>query len=238
MKIGLLGYGKMGKTIERIALERGHTVVGKISSTSSEADWNNLLQADVVIEFTRPESALTNFEFCLKNQLPLVTGTTGWYDHMDAARELQNQHEGQFFWASNFSIGVNLFWQINQKLAKLMNEYPAYRVSMEEIHHTQKLDEPSGTAITTAEQIIAESDKLQNWKLDTDNPNSAELPITAIREGDVKGTHIVRYESDIDRISFGHEAKTRDGFALGSVLAAEFLAKQAPGFYTMSDLIS
>lgn len=236
MKIALLGYGKMGKTIEEIALERGHEIVARVSSQSSEDEWQNLKSADVCIEFTRPEAALENFEFCIENKVPLVTGTTGWHDHMDEVKSNCENNEASFFWASNFSIGVNLFWQINKRLAQLMNNYLAYSPSMREIHHTQKLDEPSGTAITTAQQILAEYPSMKGWKLTSEHPDQNELPIEALRESDVKGTHIVSYDSEIDRIELKHEAKTRKGFALGAVLAAEFLHGKT-GFYTMEDLL-
>lgn len=236
MKIGLFGYGKMGKTIERIAIDRGHEIVCKITSKSTEAEKNELKKADVIIEFTRPESALENFNFCLGHGLKTVTGTTGWYDNKSQVKEKCNQADGTFFWASNFSIGVNLFWEVNKKLAALMADYPAYKVSMDEIHHTQKLDEPSGTAISTAEQIIAENPELDHWKLSTDQPSKRDLSITSFREGDVKGTHIVKYESEVDKIELKHEAKTREGFALGAVLAAEYTADKK-GFLTMSDLL-
>lgn len=236
MKIGLFGYGKMGKTIERIAIDRGHEIVCKITSKSTEAEKNDLKKADVIIEFTRPESALENFNFCLEHGLKTVTGTTGWYAQKAALKQQCDQTDGTFFWASNFSIGVNLFWEVNKKLASLMADYPAYKVSLDEIHHTQKLDEPSGTAITTAEQIIAALPNVTDWKLSEDNPTDQDLSITSFREGDVKGTHIVKYESEVDKIELKHEAKTREGFAMGAVLAAEFV-QDKKGFLTMSDLL-
>ena len=236
MKIGLFGYGKMGKTIEEICLERGHEIVAKINSKSTTDEKELLKNADVVIEFTRPESALENFNFCFDNGISIVTGTTGWYDQMNKVKALCESSDASFFWASNFSIGVNLFWEVNKKLAQLMASYPEYKVSMDEIHHTQKLDEPSGTAITTANQIIEVRDDLENWKLSEEHPSSKDLAITAFREGDVKGTHVVKYQSEIDNIELKHEAKTRKGFALGSVLAAEFLYGKK-GFFTMSDLL-
>lgn len=226
----------MGKTIEKIAQERGHEIIACIDSKSSENDLLKLKETDVVIEFTRPEAALENFLFAMKNQIKLVTGTTGWYDRMQEVKHMVKQHDGSFFWASNFSIGVNLFWEINKKLASLMADYPQYKASIEEIHHTQKLDEPSGTAITTAEQIIARNSQINNWKLSYNDPLSTDLIIKSIREGDVKGTHMVKYESTVDQIELKHEAKTREGFALGAVIAAEFLA-QKNGFYTMNNLL-
>lgn len=236
MKIGLIGYGKMGKTIEALCIERGHTIVARLNSASTTEEWTALAQADVSIEFTRPEAALDNFKRCFEAGYPLVTGTTGWYDHMDEVEAMCAANNASFFWASNFSVGVNLFWQINQKLAALMAGHSDYSVSMTEIHHTQKLDEPSGTAITTANQIIAHHPGYRAWKLQQDTPGAHDISIEALREGDVKGTHIVRYESDIDRVEFKHEAKTRKGFALGSVLAAEFLQGKQ-GLFSMKDLL-
>ena len=236
MNIGIIGYGKMGVAIEEIALERGHTIVAKLTSSSPDEDWDQLNDADVCIEFTKPDSALENFKYCMENGFALVTGTTGWYDHMDKVERWQEKYHGSFFWASNFSIGVNLFWQINRRLAELMNDQPDYTVSIEEIHHTEKKDSPSGTAITTADQILKAIPDLRGWKLSEDEPDGDEIEIVAKREAEVKGTHIVSYESDIDKIEIKHEAKSRKGFALGAVLAAEFLHGQH-GFFTMEDML-
>lgn len=236
MNIGIIGYGKMGVAIEEIAIERGHTIVAKLSSSSDDEDWDALNEADVCIEFTRPESALENFKYCMENGFALVTGTTGWYEHMEKVERWQEKYHGSFFWASNFSIGVNLFWQVNKRLAELMNDHEDYSVSMQEIHHTEKKDAPSGTAITTAEQILKAIPDLKGWKLKEDDPDSDEIEIEALREKDVKGTHVVRYESDIDFIELKHAAKSRKGFALGAVLAAEFLQGQH-GFFTMDDML-
>ncbi len=236
MNIGIIGYGKMGVAIKEIALERGHTIVAKLTSSSPDEDWDQLNDADVCIEFTKPDSALENFKYCMENGFALVTGTTGWYDHMDKVERWQEKYHGSFFWASNFSIGVNLFWQINRRLAELMNDQPDYTVSIEEIHHTEKKDSPSGTAITTADQILKAIPDLRGWKLSEDEPDGDEIEIVAKREPEVKGTHIVSYESDIDKIEIKHEAKSRKGFALGAVLAAEFLHGQH-GFFTMEDML-
>jgi 4-hydroxy-tetrahydrodipicolinate reductase len=236
MKIGLIGYGKMGKTIEQIAIKRGHAIVARIDSKSTESDWDELTSADVCIEFSRPEVALMNFKKCFERKIKVVTGTTGWYNSLEQIEQDCNQATGSFFWASNFSIGVHLFWKVNETLAKLMNAHPEYKASIEEIHHTEKLDAPSGTAITTANQIIAHHEGYSTWQLHGDASSDDELEITAKREHDVKGTHIVSYESPIDRIQIVHEAKTREGFALGAVLAAEFLQDKV-GVYTMSDLL-
>ena len=236
MNIGIIGYGKMGVAIKEIALERGHTIVAKLTSSSPDEDWDQLNDADVCIEFTKPDSALENFKYCMENGFALVTGTTGWYDLMDKVERWQEKYHGSFFWASNFSIGVNLFWQINRRLAELMNDQPDYTVSIEEIHHTEKKDSPSGTAITTADQILKAIPDLRGWKLSEDEPDGDEIEIVAKREPEVKGTHIVSYESDIDKIEIKHEAKSRKGFALGAVLAAEFLHGQH-GFFTMEDML-
>lgn len=226
----------MGKIIEEIAIERGHTIVAKLKSDASDNDWNNLKSADVCIEFTRPESAISNYARCFENGISVVTGTTGWYDQMHAVKAKYSQENGSFFWASNFSVGVNLFWQVNKKLAELMSSQPDYKASMVEIHHTQKLDHPSGTAITTANQIIERIPNFSGWKLDTDSHTDSDLIIESQREGDVKGTHIVNYDSDVDRIQIKHEAKSRKGFALGAVLAAEFLNGKK-GWFTMEDML-
>lgn len=237
MKIALIGYGKMGKTIESIAMKRGHTIVARIHSKSDHTDWESIREADVAIEFSRPEAAIDNIKRCLSHQISIVTGTTGWYDSLDEVEHLVKQSNGAFFWASNFSVGVNLFWQINEKLAELMNGHIEYKPSMVEIHHTQKLDEPSGTAIATAEQLIHSLDSYTDWNLGNQASSPSAIPIQALREGDVKGTHVVRYESYIDLIELKHAAKSREGFAIGSVLAAEFLfGKQ--GCYTMSDMLN
>ncbi len=236
MNIGLIGYGKMGREIDAIAQERGHSITARLTSQSSPSDWDQLKEADVCIEFSRPEAAIDNFRHCFENGIPLVTGTTGWYDRFEEVKELCTQKNGAFFWASNFSIGVNLFWQVNTQLAQLMAGYPEYNVTLQEIHHTQKLDAPSGTAITTAEQIIDQREELNGWSLSTEPDDTSKLSIEAIREGDVKGTHTVRYESAIDSIELTHAAKNRKGFAIGAVLAAEYL-KDKTGVFTMKDLL-
>jgi len=172
----------------------------------------------------------------MENGFPMVTGTTGWYDHIDKVERWQDKYKGSFFYASNFSIGMNLFWQVNRRLAEIMNNHEDYAVSIKEIHHKEKLDKPSGTAITTAEQINKAIPDLKGWKLVEDNQNADVIGIESIREGAAKGTHIVTYESDIDSIELKHEAKSRNGFALGSIMAAEFLEGQK-GFFTMEDML-
>lgn len=231
MKIAILGYGKMGKTIEKLASEKGHSIVFKSSSDSFEGNFED---AEAAIEFSSPESAVKNISKALEAGIPVVSGTTGWLDKYDEMVKLCEKRNGSFIYASNFSIGVNLFFSINEYAAKLMASWKEYNVSIEEIHHLQKKDAPSGTAITIAEEILKHSKK-ETWKLDSFEDNS--LSITAKREEDVKGTHIVSYESAIDTISLKHEAHSRDGFVMGAIMAAEFL-KDKKGIFTMKDVLS
>ena len=230
MKIALLGYGKMGKIIEKLAIEKGHTISSKINRDSSKEE---LLKADIAIEFSTPEAAVSNIKFCLENGIPIVSGTTGWLAHYDEMIKLCENRNGSFIYASNFSVGVHLFFSINKYVSNLMKPWKDYQVSIEEIHHTQKLDAPSGTAITLAEEIVANSDK-KNWKLNEEADDT--IKITAKRMDEVKGTHIINYDSNIDTISIKHEAYSRDGFALGAVLAAEWVADKK-GIFTMKDVL-
>ena len=230
MKIALLGYGKMGKTIEKLAIEKGHTIVSKISRNSSKEE---ILHADVAIEFSTPEAVVLNIKYCLENSIPVISGTTGWLEHYDEMVKLCQNRNGSFIYASNFSVGVNLFFSINEYVSKLMKPWKEYQVSMEEIHHIQKLDAPSGTAITLAEGIINNTDKL-NWNLNESNKD--DIKITAKRIDDVKGKHIINYNSTIDTISMKHEAHSREGFALGAILAAEWLVDKK-GIFTMKDVL-
>ncbi|HPE82930.1 MAG: 4-hydroxy-tetrahydrodipicolinate reductase [Aequorivita sp.] len=230
MKIALLGYGKMGKTIEKLALEKGHTIVFKSTSDSEKGFFD---EADAAIEFSSPESAVKNISRALEAGIPIVCGTTGWLEKHDEMVKLCEKRNGSFIYASNFSVGVNLFFSINDYVAKLMAPWKEYNVSVEEIHHLQKKDAPSGTAITIAEGILKHSDK-KDWKLNTSEENS--LNITAKREEDVKGTHTVSYNSSIDTISLKHEAHSREGFAMGAILAAEFL-KDKKGIFTMRNVL-
>lgn len=231
MKIALFGYGKMGKTIEKIALERGHDIVLKIDEPQTDFD---IKTADVAIEFSTPTSALGNIIHCLENQVPIIAGTTGWLKDYEKAKVVCLEKEGAFLYASNFSVGVNVFFALNKTLAKLMANFPDYKIAIEEVHHTQKLDAPSGTAITLAEGIIANSNKT-NWILgDTVLPN--EIPIEAKRIENVPGTHIVTYESSIDTIEIKHVAHNRNGFALGAVLAAEWIIGKK-GVFSMADVL-
>jgi 4-hydroxy-tetrahydrodipicolinate reductase len=235
LKIALLGYGKMGKEIEQICLQRNHEVVLKIGKDNlADLTINNLKKADVAIEFSTPDTAFTNIQLCFDANIPVVVGTTGWLDKLDYCVEQCKTKQKGLFYASNFSVGVNIFFEINKKLAKLMANYPDYSVVMEEIHHTQKLDAPSGTAITLAEGII-EAYPQKKWVNQTSNLSS-ELPIISKREGLVPGTHNITYSSPIDEIFIQHTAHNRKGFAMGSVLAAEFMVGKN-GYFGMSDLM-
>lgn len=230
MKIALLGYGKMGKAVERFALEKGHEIVAKVTEDNGD---QNLELADVAIDFSVPEVAFHNITSCFKKGIPVVSGTTGWLEKYDEAVEECKKQGTAFLYASNFSLGVNLFFELNRKLAKLMADFKEYEVSIEEVHHVHKLDAPSGTAISLAEQILERSNKKQ-WTLD--QAGSHELQITAKRENEVPGTHTVSYESAIDRINIEHKAYNRDGFALGALLAAEWIVGKT-GVFTMNDVL-
>ena len=230
MKIALLGYGKMGKTIEQIAVARGHEIVLKIDNAKTPYD---ITIADVAIEFSTPNSAFANISNSLTHKVPVVAGTTGWLSQYNEAVALCKAQQTAFLYASNFSIGVNVFFALNKTLAKLMSGLKEYEVAIEEIHHTQKLDAPSGTAITLAEGIIAETDKT-GWHLDTAAEN--EIPIVAKRIDNTPGTHIITYSSEVDTIEIKHTAHNRNGFALGAVMAAEWIVGKQ-GVFTMSDVL-
>ncbi|GAB2774923.1 4-hydroxy-tetrahydrodipicolinate reductase [Salinimicrobium soli] len=230
MKIALLGYGKMGKTIERLAEKRGHEVVLRISDDVQKYD---LKKADVAIDFSIPDAAFKNITSCFDQQIPVVSGTTGWLSRYNEAVKLCKEKDAAFIYASNFSLGVNLFFELNKKLAQMMNSFKEYSVDIEEIHHTQKLDAPSGTAISLAEQIIENSDK-KGWKLD--EASEDEIPVTAKRIENVPGTHIISYKSEVDTIKIEHIAHSRDGFALGAIIAAEWL-KDKKGVFSMKDVL-
>ncbi|MDX1761651.1 MAG: 4-hydroxy-tetrahydrodipicolinate reductase [Christiangramia sp.] len=234
MKIALLGYGRMGKTIEEIAKERGHEIVLKVSDDidSYELDGSEI---DVAIDFSIPKAAFKNITTCFKNNIPVVSGTTGWLDDYEKARKICQEENSAFIYASNFSLGVNVFFELNKKLAGMMQGLEDYKVDIEEIHHTQKLDAPSGTAITLAQQIIEENSGLKGWQLD--EADKDEIPIYAKREENVPGTHTVTYDSPVDKIEIKHTAKSRQGFALGAVVAAEYL-KDKEGIFTMKDVLS
>jgi 4-hydroxy-tetrahydrodipicolinate reductase len=230
MKIALLGYGKMGKVIERIALERGHKIVLKKDHDSS---FEGLENADVAIDFSVPDSAVENISECFNKDIPVISGTTGWLADYPKIVELCNAKNGSFIYGSNFSLGVNVFFELNEYLAKMMGNLKQYNVSMEEIHHTQKLDAPSGTAITLAEGVIKHTD-YANWTLET--PISNEIHIEAKRIENVPGTHSIFYDSEVDQIEIKHTAHSREGFALGAVVAAEWLVGKK-GVFTMKDVL-
>ncbi|MBS1318462.1 MAG: 4-hydroxy-tetrahydrodipicolinate reductase [Parabacteroides sp.] len=236
MKIALIGYGKMGKTIEQIALNRGHQIVSIVDINNPEEFQSaNFKSADVAIEFTTPATAFDNYMKSFAAGVPVVSGTTGWLDRIGEIKEKCEKEGKTFFYASNFSIGVNIFFALNKYLAKIMNNFPSYNISMTETHHIHKLDAPSGTAITLAEGIIENVDRKDRWTLETAE-QPTDLPIHAIREGEVPGIHDVTYESDVDYISIKHDAKSRAGFALGAVVAAEFTAGKK-GFLGMDDML-
>ncbi|WP_299260972.1 4-hydroxy-tetrahydrodipicolinate reductase [uncultured Aquimarina sp.] len=230
MKIALLGYGRMGKTIEKIATDRGHTIVLTVDKDDTAYD---VSVADVAIDFSIPSAAVNNITNCFNAHVPIVSGTTGWLDHYDHIISLCEEKKGGFIYASNYSLGVNLFFELNKKLAKMMNPIEGYNIHMEEIHHTQKLDAPSGTAITLAEGIIENTDK-DAWQLDKGNDN--EIPIVAKRIENVPGTHTVTYTSAVDDIEIKHTAHNRQGFALGAVVAAEWLSGKT-GVFGMKDVL-
>ncbi|MGL5317561.1 MAG: 4-hydroxy-tetrahydrodipicolinate reductase [Bacteroidales bacterium] len=236
MKLALIGYGKMGREIEQIAISRGHEIVS-IIDVNNLADFESeaFKSADVAIEFTRPDAALENYRRAFKAGVPVVAGTTGWLEHMDEIKNACENNDKTFFYASNFSLGVNIFFAMNKYLANIMNGFTNYDVKMKEIHHIHKLDEPSGTAITLAEGVIQNIDRKKDWTIETPK-DSSELFIEAIREGEVPGYHSIIYESEVDTITITHDAKSRKGFALGAVVAAEFTCGKK-GFLTMSDML-
>ena len=226
----------MGKIIERIALERGHEIVSVIDIDNREDFQSEAFRsADVAIEFTTPHIALQNYDEAFRAGVAVVSGTTGWTEHLEEVKNNVEKNNHTLFWSSNFSLGVNIFITLNSYLAKMMNQFPDYNVEMTEIHHTQKLDAPSGTAITLAEGILGNLDRKTVWVKDTEN-NSDELAIKSIRDGEVPGIHTIRYESAVDSIEITHDAKSREGFALGAVVAAEFTAGKK-GFLGMGDLL-
>lgn len=231
MKIALLGYGRMGKEIEKIALQRGHEIVIKTSGK----EVYNITKADVAIDFSIPSSAYDNISNCINNNIPVISGTTGWLDKYNDIVDLCNDKKGAFIYASNFSLGVNVFFELNKQLAKMMSTLEQYNVSIEEIHHTKKLDAPSGTAITLAEGVI-ENTNQKAWELN-EKTSEENIPIKAIRTPDVPGTHTVTYNSEVDTIDIKHTAHNRQGFALGAVIAAEWLNNKT-GVFTMRDVLN
>lgn len=233
MNIALLGYGRMGQTIEKIAIKRGHNIVLAVDKGDENYD---ITKADVAIDFSIPTVAFNNISNCLNNNVPIISGTTGWLDNYDKAVDLCKEKNGAFIYASNFSLGVNIFFELNKTLAKMMTNLKQYNVTMEEIHHTKKLDAPSGTAISLANDLIAANSNFKAWELDT-TTEEATIPIVTKRIGDVPGTHIINYESEVDKITIEHIANNRQGFALGAVIAAEWIAGKS-GVFTMNDVLN
>jgi 4-hydroxy-tetrahydrodipicolinate reductase len=242
MKIVLLGYGKMGQLIERFAMKRGHEVVLIVDeSNRSSITSEDLEDADMAIDFSTPDAALENISLCFESDLPLVVGTTGWYEHLEEVKETCLDADQSLLYGSNFSIGVNIFFHINKMLAKAVNPYKQYDVQVEEIHHIHKLDAPSGTAITIAEGILENSDDKKSWVNSVEGsgeeviPKADELLIESLRIEEVPGTHTVLYSSEVDQVEFKHTAHSREGFALGAVIAAEWLFGKK-GFYQVTEM--
>jgi len=237
ISIALIGYGRMGKEIESIALSRGHKISAKIAPAVTGEDFNSssLSDTDVAIEFTTPEAAFNNYIECFKRNIPVVSGTTGWLDKIDEIKSWCSKKGQTFFYAPNFSIGVNILFELNQHLSKIMNTQTAYDVNITEIHHTKKLDAPSGTAIALAKDIAGNMERKTKWELNKQSDKES-IKIDAIRENNVPGTHTIKYDSEADEIILHHRAKSRKGFALGAVMAAELTVKNK-GFLTMKDLL-
>ena len=237
MNIALIGYGKMGKAIEEIAISRGHSVVVKFNS-QNPLESSQLRTTDVAIEFSQPDLALKHIKLCADGQIPIVVGTTAWEEHLPEIINHIEKREASLIYSSNFSIGVNLFFEMNKHLARLMNDKTDYVASITEIHHTQKIDTPSGTAVTLAKDLISNHPTYSSWKLtgQSQNMEKSDLPISAIREENVPGTHLISYTSEIDTLTIEHKALNRKGFALGAIIAAEFIHKKQ-GVYTMSDIL-
>lgn len=239
MKIGLIGYGKMGKAIEAAAEERGHQICFK-SNSENPLTVEDLKSVDVAIEFSKPELALNHIQMAMKNNTRLIVGTTGWNNQLELVEKLVAENSGTLLYASNFSIGVNIFFEINNRLAELMSEYPEYQACIEEIHHVQKLDAPSGTAISLANGILENNESYLSWVCGEGNSphvNAGQLGVTAHRLPDVPGTHTVTYTSEIDTIKITHEAHNRRGFAIGAVIAAEWIFNKQ-GIFTMKDVLN
>lgn len=231
MNIALFGYGKMGQMLEKIGMARGHHIIAKIDVETTQIDFSNI---DVAIDFSTPDAAFKNITDCFKNNVPVISGTTGWLSRFDEAKGICKKYDSGFIYASNFSLGVNIFFELNKNLAKMIANLEQYKVSLEEIHHTQKLDAPSGTAITLAEGII-ENTVYSNWKMDEAENN--EISITSKRIGKVPGTHTISYESPVDAIEIKHTAHNREGFALGAIIAAEWINGKT-GVFSMKDVLN
>ena len=235
MKIAIIGYGKMGKVIEQVALERKHEILFKFDiDNQDQFTTENLKKVDVAIEFSTPDAAYNNVKKCLDANVPVVSGTTGWNDKLLELRDIAIRENKPFFYSANFSIGVNILFHLNKILAKIMNRFPEYELSITEIHHVHKKDAPSGTAIKLAQDIIDHLDRKNSWTLGLAEKD--QIHISAIREDEIPGIHEITYDSQYDTISLKHSAKSRKGFALGAVLAAEFLVGKK-GFFTMEDLL-
>lgn len=238
MKIALLGYGKMGRAIEALAKKQQISIVATVDIANIH-DLNFLSRdnCDVIIEFSGPDSCIKNYYKCFEKDIPVVSGTTGWLSRFDEIKDFVVKNNKSFFYASNFSLGVNLFFEMNRKVAKLMNSFPEFKTSIEETHHVHKLDAPSGTAISVADILVDGLDIYKSWELKASDPDSGVLPVNAKREGEVFGVHKVFYASDFDKICLSHEALSRDGFAAGALMAASFL-KGKSGIFSMTDLLS
>ena len=232
MNIAIIGYGKMGQSVEAIATQRGHTITHKLRSADTWTS-NDLEGADAAIEFTEPEAAVESIFKCFEARVPVVVGTTGWYDRYHEVEDAARSHNGTLLHATNFSLGVNIFFEINRQLARVMNRYPAYDITMQETHHTEKLDAPSGTAITLAKDVLSAVDRKSSYN----QTGEESFPIDSVREANVPGTHVVSWDSDIDQLELKHTAKNRHGFASGAVVAAEWLQGKN-GIYTMKDLLN
>lgn len=236
MNIAIIGYGKMGKAIEKLAIRKQHKVVLKINELNiNEFTAENLIKVDVAIEFSTPNTAFDNIMKCIESGVPVVSGTTGWLDNMEKVKNICNTAKGAFFYASNFSIGVNILFKLNDTLSKIMNQFADYEVNIEETHHVHKLDAPSGTAISLAQDIINNIDRKTKWVKETAQ-NNLEIPIKSHRIGEHPGEHIVSYESEIDSIEIKHSAKSREGLAIGALMAAEFIVGKQ-GVFGMKDLL-
>ena len=231
MKIALVGYGKMGKIIDELAGKKGHEIVARLNETPTISSLNN---AEVIIEFSNPEVAFSNIKFCLEQKVPVVCGTTGWLSQRPEIEKIALENETAFLYGSNFSLGVNLFFDFNKKLANLMANFPEYNIQLEEIHHTHKKDAPSGTAISLAEDIIKNNSTFDAWKLDA--TQGKNLGIEAIRKDEVPGTHSVFYRSEVDEIEIKHTAFSRNGFAIGAIVAAEWIIGKK-GIFSMNDVL-
>lgn len=238
MKLALIGYGKMGHIIEQIALSRGHEIVAIIDKDNTD-DFDNkeFRSADVAIEFSTPATAVDNYLRAFAAGVPVVSGTTGWLEHLETVKSLCSQGKGTLFYSSNFSIGVNVFMAVNRYLAKIMNSFEQYNPTMHEIHHIHKLDHPSGTALTLAEGILQNIDRKSAWCEDESTAAESDLVISHAREGEVPGTHVITWDSPVDTITISHAAKSREGFALGAIVAAEWL-KGRSGFFTMHNMLN